>query len=209
MIKKSLITCLFITSCSGLPSLDYYSGAKESFKYITGRNNFSVSSNAYAQEEYSFIKVKLGRSTPIIMVLAYVNDGIFEWVGPDQSKIYTYKGKIIELSGFKNDIKIQHPRSKIKNFLTKNSKSYSVDFYSPTLLNLDIISSYSQDSKMVSMFRLDGETSFIRIQEKISAPLIGWKAKNYYYYGEDEAIFKTIQHAHPRMPVIEIEFYIK
>jgi len=209
MIKKSFVIFIFLSSCAGLPSLDYYGSAKESFKYITGRNDFSITSDAYAQEEYSFIKVKLGRSTPIIMVLAYVNNGIFEWVGPDQSKIYTYKGKIIELSGFNNDIRIQHPHSKIKNLLSENSKSYSVDFYSPSLLNLDINVSYLQDSEMIPMVRLSNEAYFSRIQEDIYAPLIRWKAKNLYFYGEDKSIFKTIQYVHPRMPAIDIEFYIK
>ena len=98
MTKKTLILALCLSSCSGLPSLDYLSAAQNSVAYISGKNNYAITREFYEQQEYSFIKVRIGRFEPLIMVLAYVNYGVYEWVGADNSKIYTYKGKIIELN---------------------------------------------------------------------------------------------------------------
>ena len=130
MTKKNLILALCLSSCAGLPSLDYISAAKNSLAYISGKNNYPITRELYEQQEYSFIKVRIGRFEPLIMVLAYADNGVYEWVGADNSKIYTYKGKIIELNGFENDIKIQFPRSKIKNFLT-NSNTTKIGFPKP------------------------------------------------------------------------------
>lgn len=210
MTKYILITFLFFTSCSSLPSLDYLELAESSARYVTGRNDIEITNEIYQLEEYSFIKVRIGRSSPVIMVLAYINDGIFEWVGSDYSRIYTYNGKIIELNGFKNDIKIQHPQSKIFNLSSSSGNNYAVDFYNPQLLSLNVNGENSQEMNDKHLLkRLDNEEKFLEIVEITNAPLIKWKAKNYYYFDSSGTIFKTIQDVHPRMPPIDIEFYIK
>tara|TARA_B100001057_G_C22675683_1_gene881707 strand:+ start:208 stop:849 length:642 start_codon:yes stop_codon:yes gene_type:complete len=212
MIKKIKLVILIFTlsSCSSLPSLNYFEAAKDSAKYITGRNDFEITNENFINQEYSFIKVRLGRSTPFFMVLAYADQGVFEWVDADSRKIYTYKGKIIELDGFKNDLKIQNPHSKITNLYTSASNNYAVDFYSPTLLSLNVNSSISTNqNKQFTLKRLDKEEEFIRIEEVLNAPLINWTKKNIYYLDRDNQIFKTKQHVHPRMPAITIEYYTK
>ena len=209
MTKKTLILALCLSSCAGLPSLDYLSAAQNSLAYISGKNNYAITRELYEQQEYSFIKVRIGRFEPLIMVLAYVDNGDYEWVGADNSKIYTYKGKIIELNGFENDIKIQFPHSKIKNFLTKSNTSYAVDFYSPVLFSLDVNTQINIDQKIVLIERLDQKDSFLRVQEVMDASLINWTKENEYLYDSDKRLFKTVQYVHPRLPAIEIEFYLK
>tara|TARA_B110000003_G_C16650216_1_gene533837 strand:- start:620 stop:1261 length:642 start_codon:yes stop_codon:yes gene_type:complete len=212
MIKRiKLVIFIFaLSSCSSLPSVNYFGAVKESAKYITGKNNFEITNETFLQQEYSFIKVRFGRSTPIIMVLAYTNQGIFEWVDADRRKIYTYNGKIIELDGFNHDIKIQHPHSKISYLHTSTKINYAVDFYSPSLLSLNINSQISiNQSKKFPLIRLDKEEKFARVEEIINAPLINWTKKNIYYFNNDNQIFMTQQYVHPRMPKITIEFYFK
>jgi hypothetical protein len=209
MTKKTLILALCLSSCSGLPSLDYLSAAQNSVAYISGKNNYAITRELYEQQEYSFIKVRVGRFEPLIMVLAYVNNGVYEWVGADNSKIYTYKGKIIELNGFENDIKIQFPHSKIKNFLTNSNTSYAVDFYSPVLFSLDVNTQINLDQQIVLIERLEQKDSFLRVQEVMDASLINWTKENQYFYDSDKRLFKTVQYVHPRLKAFEIEFYIK
>jgi len=212
MIKKiQLVILIFaLSSCSSLPSLNYLEAAKDSAKYITGRNDFEITNENFINQEYSFVKVRFGRSTPILMILAYEDQGIFEWVDAESRKIYTYKGKIIELDGFKNDLKIQNPQSKITNLYTSTGNDYAVDFYSPTLLSLNVNSSISiNQNTQFTLNRLGKEEEFVRIEEVLNAPLINWTKKNIYYFDEDNQIFKTKQHVHPRMPAISIEYYIK
>ncbi len=212
MIKKiKLIILIFaLSSCSSLPSLNYYEVAKDSAKYITGRNDLKITNENFINQEYSFIKVKFGRSTPITMILAYADEGIFEWVDAESRRIYTYNGKIIELDGFRNDLKIQHPNSKISNFYASTGTNYAVDFYNPTLLSLNINSKISSNqSKKFKLIRLDKEEEFTKVEEVIDAPLINWSAKNIYFLDKDSQIFKSKQHVHPRMPVITIEYYVK
>lgn len=212
MIKRiKLVIFIFtLSSCSSLPSVNYFEAAKESAKYITGKNNFEITNETFLQQEYSFIKVRLGSSTPIIMVLAYMNQGVFEWVDADRRKIFTYNGKIIELDGFNHDIKIQHPHSKIPYLYSSSKINYAVDFYSPSLLSLNINSQISTNqSEKFPLIRLDKEEKFARVEEIINAPLINWTKKNIYYINNGNQVFMTQQHVHPRMPKITIEFYFK
>lgn len=209
--KTKLVILIFaLSSCSNLPSVNYIEVAKDSAKYITGRNDIKITNENFINQEYSFIKVKLGRSTPILMILAYENNGVFEWVDAESRKIYTYNGKIIELNGFRNDLKIQHPNSKISNFYASTSINYAVDFYYPTLLSLNINSKISSNqSKKFKLIRLDKEEEFTKVEEVFDAPLINWSEKNIYYFDKESQIFKTQQYVHPRMPEITIEYYVK
>ncbi|MDA8607077.1 YjbF family lipoprotein [Gammaproteobacteria bacterium] len=209
MTKYLIFVLSAMTACSSLPSIDYLDYAKSSFNYVSGRNDFKITQEYFDSQEYSFLKLKIGRSSSIMMVLAYVNDGIYEWVSADNKKLYTYRGKVIESSGFKNDFKIQYPQSKIKNFLSTLEMNYAVDFFQPQLLNLNINTMISQNNKSSSYIRLNNHELFQGYKEIISAPLIGWKAKNYYYYDSEGKIFKTIQNIHPRIPALDIEYYIK
>lgn len=210
MTKKTIFVMIFFTSCSSLPSLDYIELGQTTAKYLTGRNNFEITKEMYQKEEYSFIKLRIGRSAPVIMVLAYVNDGVFEWVGADNSKVYTYQGKIIELDGLGNDIKIQHYQSKISSILSSSSNNYAVDFYNPLLLSLNVNTEiFKSKNKKSSLKRLSNQEEFFEIVENMHAPMIRWKAKNYYYFDDAGVIFKTVQYTHPRMPAIDIEFYLK
>ena len=61
MTKYILTTFLFFTSCSSLPSLDYLELAESSARYVTGRNDIEITNEIYQLEEYSFIKVRIGR----------------------------------------------------------------------------------------------------------------------------------------------------
>jgi len=209
MIKYLILTLLVTVACSSLPSIDYLDYAKSSINYVSGRNDYHITQEDYDNQEYSFLKLKIGRSSPFTMVLAYANDGIYEWVSSDNRRLYTYRGKIIELRGFTNDFKIQYPQSKIKNFSSTTEMNYAVDFFQPQLLNLSINTMISKNTKSSSFVRLNNNELFQGYREIISAPLIGWSANNYYYYDSEGKIFKTIQNIHPRIPVLDVEFYIK
>jgi hypothetical protein len=209
MIKYLIFTLCVMTACSSLPSIDYIAYAQSSFNYVSGKNNYHITQEDFDNQEYSFLKVRIGRSAAVTMVLAYANDGIYEWVGADNKKLYTFKGKVIESSGFTNDIKIQYPKSKIKDFFNVLEMNYAVDFFQPQLLNLNVNTMISQDTKSSSFVRLNNKELFQGYKEIISSPLIGWRASNYYYYDSEGKIFKTIQEIHPRIPPLEIEFYIK
>jgi len=74
---------------------------------------------------------------------------------------------------------------------------------------LSINTMISKNTKSSSFVRLNNNELFQGYREIISAPLIGWSANNYYYYDSEGKIFKTIQNIHPRIPVLDVEFYIK
>ena len=60
-----------------------------------GYKDINISEEFYDQQEYSFAKIKVGRSSPVILSLAFIKDGIYEWVSADEERIYTLNGKII------------------------------------------------------------------------------------------------------------------
>ena len=64
-------------------------------------------------------------------------------------------------------------------------------------------------NKKSSLKRLSNQEEFLEIVESMHAPMIRWRAKNYYYFDGAGEIFKTVQYIHPRMPAFDIEFYLK
>ena len=46
--------------------------------------------------ENSFLKIRFGRGPHAILILAYIDNDIYEWVGADDVSIFTINGRIIK-----------------------------------------------------------------------------------------------------------------
>ena len=86
MIRYLLLIGLSLGSCSQLP-LAYAQNFSEVNKVIFGFPEYDINQERFDEYEYSFAKIKFNRGPHSIVILAFVEDGIYEWAGKDNVKI--------------------------------------------------------------------------------------------------------------------------
>jgi hypothetical protein len=97
MIRLILIL-LFLSGCGNLP-IAYIQNFSSVNNVIFGYPDYEITNEIYDDYEDSFMKIRFGRGPHAILILAYIRDGVYEWVGADDVVIYTYNGRIIRTIG--------------------------------------------------------------------------------------------------------------
>ena len=77
------------------------------------------------------MKIRFGRGPHAILILAYIRDGVYEWVGADDVVIYTYNGRIIRTIGLTHNFELKKYRDVIHP--ATDSASELVNLYNPDL----------------------------------------------------------------------------
>ena len=204
MIKK-LLVLLLLSSCGNLP-IAYIQNFSSVNSVIFGFSDTEITQEIFDGYEYSFIKVRFARGPVSILVLAYVDGDIYEWVGQDGVSIFTQNGRVIKTSGLDHNFEISSHSDDASEIL--NEKYETINLYNPDLY-LATLHSFSSPSYS-QMNRFGSNIDVIKIKENISIDLIGWNESNYYYKNiESGVIEKAKQHIHPRLPALSIEFYYK
>ena len=101
MIKKVLLTIFVVNSCSYISYTEILPTIRS---VVIGAGDIEINQSYIDSKEYSFAKFKIGRSSIAILSLAYIKDGVFEWVSSSNERIFTFNGKIIKTIYFDIDI---------------------------------------------------------------------------------------------------------
>ena len=201
---RMLFVILFLTSCGNLP-ITYLQNFSSVNSVVFGFPEYEITEEIYNDYDNSFIKVRFGRGPHAILVLAYVENDVYEWVGADNVKIFTLNGRIIKTAGLTNNFEIIRPSIDIFS---------SSDVYETiNLFNPDLISSTihrSMNSRKTTIKKLGRKIQVNRIEESFDLDLIGWTGVNLYYRNtSSNQIESSEQRIHPRLPIAKIEYYIK
>ena len=200
-----LIGLFVFVSCANTNNTIYREVFTSIKNIVTGGNDQIIDSTFFESQRFSFIKVRVGRSDSIIMILLDYKDDVFHWYSADGISIYTKQGKIIETSGLENDIRIVDSAD---YFVCSNHNDvYLVDFYYPKLKDLKIKtqSSFINDVEYVYM----NTSKQVKIcNENIKSNLIRYSRDNKFYY-DGKTVLKAEQYIHPHFPKITIEFFVK
>ena len=203
MIRIAFVV-LFLSSCGNLP-ITYIQNFSSVNSVVFGFPDYEVTEEIFNDYENSFIKVRFGRGPHAILILAYAEDNVYEWIGADSVKIYTLNGRIVKTVGLNSNIEILRPSDNI--FLTS-------DLYETiNLFNPDLISSTihrSMNSRKATIKKLGRSIQVNRIEESFDLDLIGWSGVNLYYQNTTTGqIESSEQRIHPRLPIVKIEYYFK
>jgi len=202
---RIFLTLIFISSCGNL-QIAYIQNFSSVNSAIFGFPDMEITEEVFEDYEYSFIKVRFGRGPVSILILAYVENDVYEWSGLDDVSIYTLNGRVIKTTGLVSNIEIISPDVKSPDEIRNYHES--INLYNPDLFSATLDSSVSSDPS--SFTRFGNKVSALRVREDISIGLINWNRSNYYYYNPDSAfVEKTKQYIHPRLAAIEIEFFYK
>ena len=201
---KILFVVLFLTSCGNLP-ITYIQNFSSVNSVVFGFPDYEVTEEIFNDYENSFIKVRFGRGPHAILILAYAEDNVYEWIGADSVKIYTLNGRIIKTVGLDSNIEILRPSDNI--FLASDVYE-TVNLFNPDLISSTI--HRSMNSRKATIKKLGRSIQVNRIEESFDLDLIGWSGVNLYYQNTTTGqIESSEQRIHPRLPIVKIEYYFK
>jgi hypothetical protein len=204
MIRVAFVV-LFLTSCGNLP-ITYIQNFSSVNSVVFGFPDYEVTEEIFNDYENSFIKVRFGRGPHAILILAFEEDNVYEWVGADSAKIYTLNGRIVKTVGLDSNIEILRPSDDI--FLTSDVYE-TLNLYNPDLLSSNIHRSMNAPETSI-LKKLGRKIQVNRMQENFDLALIGWSGVNLYYQNTTTGqIEYSEQRIHPRLPVVKIEYYFK
>jgi hypothetical protein len=202
---RVLFVALFLSSCNNLP-ITYIENFSSINSVVFGFPDYEVTEKIFNDYENSFIKVRFGRGPHAILILAYEDDNVYEWVGADSVKIYTLNGRIVKTVGFNGNIEILRPSDNI--FVTGDVYE-TLNLYNPDLFSSNIRRSMKAPETS-SIKKLGQRMQVNRIQENFDLALIGWSGVNLYYQNTTTGQIEfSEQRIHPRLPVVKIEYYFK
>lgn len=196
MIKRlSLIYIFFISSCNVFtftPLIPVFKTA------IFGVEDFEITDEFLATREYSFIKVKIGRSAIALFVLFKIDEeNNFYWVNSTGEKIVTNNGKIIEISGLiKGNFKYTGlAKRSFPDWKETENFLYLAEFFDPRAY-------FSFESAL----EFDDINSVLK--EKVFVKDLNWRFDNYYEYKGDLTVHSK-QTVHPQLPILTIDYFYK
>ena len=203
MIRVAFVL-LFLSSCGNLP-ITYIQNFSSVNSVVFGFPDYEVTEEIFNDYENSFIKVRFGRGPHAILILAYEENNVYEWIGADSVKIYTLNGRIVKTVGLNSNIEILRPTDNI--FLTSDVYE-TINLFNPDLISSNIHRSMS--SRKATIKKLGRKIQVNRIEESFDLDLIGWSGVNLYYQNTTTGqIESSEQRIHPRLPIAKIEYYLK
>ena len=201
---RAVFIVLFLSSCGNLP-ITYIQNFSSVNSVFFGFPDYEVTEEIFNEYENSFIKVRFGRGPHAILILAYVEDNVYEWIGADSVKIYTLNGRIIKTAGLNSNIEIVRPTDNM--FLTSDVYE-TINLFNPDLISSTI--HRSMNSRKTTIKKLGRKIQVNRIEESFDLDLIGWTGVNLYYRNtSSNQIESSEQIIHPRLPIAKIEYYFK
>lgn len=199
-----LLLILLLLSCCSYVS---YSQVVPMIKVATiGVPNESITLKDFQNAEYSFLKVRIGRSANANLTLATVKNNILEWVSATNEKIYTYNGKIIKVSGIGKNI----------SFITYSKfaiEPQTIDSFDVQLYNPGAVIQQTSDMRFVDyreIYHLDEKINTKYFKEYVVTKEFRWKYVNHYWVDDStNRVIKSKQSIHPDFPNLEIEYFYK
>ena len=203
MIRVAFVV-LFLSSCGNLP-ITYIQNFSSVNSVVFGFPDYEVTEEIFNDYENSFIKVRFGRGPHAILILAYAEDNVYEWIGADSVKIYTLNGRIVKTVGLNSNIEILRPAD---NIFLKSDVYEAINLFNPDLISSTI--HRSMNSRKATIKKLGRSIQVNRIEESFDLDLIGWSGVNLYYQNTTTGqIESSEQRIHPRLPIAKIEYYFK
>jgi len=202
---RILLILISITGCGNLP-IAYIQNFSEVNNVIFGFPDYEITDEIYENYDNSFMKIRFGRGPHAILILAYINDDVYEWIGSDDVRIFTYNGRIIRTIGLPHNFELTNYSK--DNFVIDNSSYDLINLYNPDLYSVKM--ERVLQSKESKLDRLGEVIDIYRITERFRIESIGWTGKNIYYQNKETLNIEMLeQDIHPRLPTLKVEYYLK
>ena len=204
MIRLFLIM-ISLSGCGNLP-IAYIQNFSEVNNVIFGFPDYEITNEIFESYDSSFMKIRFGRGPHAILILAYLEEDIYEWVGSDDVRIFTLNGRIIRTIGLPHNFELQNYSNE---FLLASNSSYElVNLYNPDAFSLKMERRLLSKDSILKKF--DALIDVNIITENFNIESIGWGGNNYYIQNKDTMQIERLeQDIHPRLPTLKVEYYLK
>ena len=204
-MTRLIAILLALSSCSVISYGQLPGLIKDS---VFGRD-IIVDDEFYKAQNFSFAKIKIGRSLVAIAVLASANNEKYLWVSQDGARIFTNNGRITQTLGLQYNIRVLEGDKDIK-------KSLFIDYNSAEINKRAVLLELSNPHAIISQeFNLiekgiDSEYfNSMLYEESFNSGKLAFDGINSYWVDPKGRVIKTEQNIHPRLPKVVIEFYFK
>ena len=202
LIVLSLSSCSTINSSKIAPG---YAQAYEEIKNFLFGYESNLDLNYIESIPYASMIVKIGNGPSGLMILESKANDKYTWVSADGVYLVIQKGRIIQSQGLSNNLdeSIYSFQGWEGEFKNKQFISY-FSFDEPTLSNLKILSIFNT----IGLEDVDLQMQSLNlklVEERISAPILGWEKVNKYWIDENNFVWKSNQNISPRLPSISYE----
>lgn len=207
MTKLIFLIIFFLSSCAGI---QYQNLPKMVNELVFGAEDFVIDQSFYDNFEFSFAKIRIGRSGTAIFVLSGINsNNEYEWVSSTKEKLITKNGKVIKLFSEKEYTFSYLNPSIFNNFPNEEFSEYLIELEYPAAVfkQSSIIKKQSIDQP----FKFLGKelSNVTHLIETVRTERFKWEFTNEYWFNESQQIIKSSQYLHPNLQKITIEFYYK
>lgn len=210
MIRAILIIIFCLSSCAYVEYGRLPSTIKTA---LIGVDDFIIDEEYFNSMEYSFIKVKTGKSGISVFVLANVVGKKYKWVSAEGETLTTLNGKIVQLESdsFSFSFLDLNP---IKRFFESSNNSeiaseYLLHLYTPKAFLV-------QQATLQKKLTQDEITLLGKVQqadlyeESVITDSLSWNFSNKYWVDKNGMVLISEQIVHPFLDKkIGIEFYYK
>ena len=207
MIKINIfLAVLALTSCTDIPLELYKEGYKSLTTSMSDANPIDINESYVSNKPFDVIRLRVGRSEAVIMVLVNNANGIKEWISSDRVKIFTENGKVIKTIGLKHDIELNDFKKYLLN-RDQKSGSFTSNFIEPKLLYLETQFDYAfTDERYIKNIIEKRDSVLVDVyEENIFIERLHWRTRNFYFV-RDGKIVRTEQQIHPLMKKISIDY---
>ena len=204
-IINLIFLVITLNSCSTISSNKIapgYAQAYEEIKNFFFGSESNLDLNYIESIPYASMIVKIGNGPSGLMILESKNNDKYTWVSADGVYLVIHKGRIIQSQGLSNNLNdhINSFKGWEMEFNKKQFISYS-SYDEPVLSNLKILSNFN----ILGFDRVDLQLQVLNlklVEEKITAPSVGWEKTNEYWLDNDNFVWKSNQNISPRLPTI-------
>lgn len=202
-LRIVFFTSLLISSCAGISYQQVFPLIKEA---TIGYPDLVITQEILESRTTSFMKARFGKGRGVIMVLSSIDSsGVFEWVSADGEILYTLNGKVIRTSGLPHNISYTRNISPLLN--SEETISTPVKLMNPIAYVTFVLKSIDNQNMQID---LPNPIDVKKLTIIASIDELNWSRENIYYVDLDtNFVVKTTQYLHPKLPKLEIEYYLK
>ena len=156
---------------------------------------------------FATLGLRLDQGQEQILILATDDDGVRLWTAPGHVSLVTQDGRILRTAGLGTDLTARSTVQRgDEDWTHRHRYDWTADFNDLGQYSIAIRCDVAPEG--ADSIEILGKTfETIRIAESCESSSMDWRFENTYWVSpESGRVWRSIQHVHPKGPVLEVEY---